>query len=112
MWPTIATPCWERSNKCTTAMPNATATSDAGTLGANRRNPTTIANERTPTMSVRHCVSSRWRRKSPGLLEEVALHLLEAEDLGQLPDDDGQRQPDDEALHHRFGDEVGDEAES
>ena len=31
--------------------------------------------------------------------------------FGQLPDDDRQRQPDDEALHHRLGDEVGEEPE-
>ena len=47
----------------------------------------------------------------PELLEEVALALLDAEQLGQLPDDDRQRQADDEALQHRLGDEVRQEAE-
>jgi hypothetical protein len=46
----------------------------------------------------------------PRLLEEVALLLLDPEQLRELADDDRQGEPDDESLEDRFGDEVGDEA--
>ena len=49
--------------------------------------------------------------KVPELLEEVAAALLDTEQLGELADDDREREPDDEALEHRLRDEVGDEAE-
>ena len=65
-----------------------------------------------PTTSVRPCVSPRWRDHAPQLLEEVALDLLDAEQLRHLADDDRQREADDEALEHRLGDEVGEEAEA
>ena len=39
------------------------------------------------------------------LAKEVALAFGDTEQLGQLADDDGQRQADDEALQHRLGDE-------
>ena len=42
----------------------------------------------------------------PELLEEVAVALLDPEELRQLADDDRQREADDEALEHRLGDEV------
>lgn len=48
----------------TARMPSATATNDPGTMGAKRRRPRTTASETTPTVSVRHCVSPRWPRKS------------------------------------------------
>ena len=49
---------------------------------------------------------------APELLEEVALLLLDAEQLRYLADDDRQGETDDEALEHRFGDEVGEESEA
>ena len=48
----------------------------------------------------------------PELLEEVALALLDAEELRQLPDHDRQGEADDESLHHRLGDEAREEAEA
>jgi hypothetical protein len=42
----------------------------------------------------------------PQLLEEVAAALLDAEELRDLANDDRRRQPDDEALDHRLGDEA------
>jgi hypothetical protein len=47
----------------------------------------------------------------PELLEEVALGLLDTEELRHLADDDRQRQPDDEPLEDRLGDEAREEAE-
>ena len=52
------------------------------------------------------------RDDAPQLLEEVAFLLLDAEQLRHLADDDRQRESDDEALEHRLGDEVGEEAET
>jgi hypothetical protein len=48
----------------------------------------------------------------PRLFEEVALPLLDPEKLGNLANDDRERQPDDEPLEHRLGDEVGQEAQA
>ena len=47
----------------------------------------------------------------PHLLEEVVALSFDAEELGDLADDDRQREADDEPLQHRLGDEVGEEAE-
>jgi hypothetical protein len=47
----------------------------------------------------------------PELLEEVVAAFLDAEQLGNLSDDDRQCETDDEALEDRLGDEVGDEPE-
>ena len=49
--------------------------------------------------------------QSPELLEEVAGGAVDAEQLGQLAHDDGQREADDEALEDRFGDEPREEAQ-
>ena len=46
------------------------------------------------------------------LLEEVALDLVDAEQLRQLAHDDRQRETDDEALQHRLRDEAREEAET
>jgi hypothetical protein len=56
--------------------------------------------------------SAELRQEFPELLEEIALALLHTEKLGQLPDDDGQREPDDEPLQDRLGDEAREEAEA
>src|SRR5580704_12755513 len=48
----------------------------------------------------------------PQLLEEVARALLDAEQLGDLTDDDRQRQPDDEALDDGLGDEAREEPQT
>ena len=47
--------------------------------------------------------------QGPQLLEEVALALLDAEQLRELTDEDRQGQADDEALEHRLGDHRGQE---
>ena len=49
---------------------------------------------------------------SPQLLEEVALFLLDAEQLGNLADHDRQGEADDEPLEHWLGDEVGEKSEA
>jgi hypothetical protein len=46
------------------------------------------------------------------LLEEVAAAPLDPEQVRELAGDDGQGQPDDEALEHRLGDEAGQEAQA
>jgi hypothetical protein len=48
----------------------------------------------------------------PQLLEEVPAAPLDPEQGRQLPGDDGQGEPDDEALEHRLGDEAGQEAKA
>ena len=50
--------------------------------------------------------------QSPELLEEVAVGLLDAEQLRDLADDDREREPDDEALEHGLRDEAREEAEA
>ena len=112
MSPTMSTPLSARSKSSTTTTPKTTATSEPGTTGAKRRSPSTMASDDTPTSNVRPWVSPRCGDHSPELLEEVALLLLDAEQLGHLADDDGQGEADDEALEHRLGDEVGEEPEA
>ena len=48
----------------------------------------------------------------PGLLEEVARSPVQPEQLGQLTDEDREREADDEALEHRLADEVGQEPQA
>jgi hypothetical protein len=48
----------------------------------------------------------------PQLAEEVPRPLLHAQQLGNLPDDDGQGQADDESLQDGLGDEIRDEPQS
>ncbi len=47
----------------------------------------------------------------PQLAEEVAVAAFDAEELRHLADHDREREPDDEALEHRFRDEVREEPE-
>ena len=100
------------SSSSTTRTPTATATSEPGTTGAKRRSPSTSASDSSADgQRGGRRVSPRLAEQAPDLLEEVALALLDAEQLRELADDDGQREADDEALEHRLGDEAGEEAE-
>ena len=51
-------------------------------------------------------------QQGPELLEEVALALLDPEQLRDLADDDREREPDDEPLHHGLGDEAREEPQT
>ena len=112
MSPTIATPLSARSKSLTTTTPKMTATSEPGTTGAKRRSPSTSASDDAPTSERPAVGVAEVGDDSPQLLEEVALLLLDAEQLGHLADDDRQGEADDEPLEHRLGDEVGEEPEA
>jgi len=77
-------------------MPSATATSEPGTPGAERLSPTMTASDAMPRSRVTACVLAEVGDDVPGLLEEVAFALGDAEHLGELADDDCQREADDE----------------
>ena len=96
----------------TTPIPKPTAISDPGTTGRYSLSPTTMISETTPTARVGQVRPAEVREEAEELLEEVALGLLDPEQLRELADDDRQRQPDDEALQHRLRDEAREEAES
>jgi hypothetical protein len=50
--------------------------------------------------------------QAPDPLEEVPAAPLDAEQVRELAGDDGQGEPDDEALEHRLGDEAGQEPQA
>jgi hypothetical protein len=58
-------PLASSENRCTSTIPKITATSDAGIAGANRRRPSTIVSDNTPTTVVRHRASPRCATKWP-----------------------------------------------
>ena len=93
-------------------MPNPTATSEPGTTGANSLRTTTIASEMIPIDEGRDAGRTEAADEPEELLEEVAFHLVDAEQLGQLTHDDRQREADDETLQHRLRDEAREESES
>ena len=70
-----------------------------------------IASDDAPTARLAPCVSPRCVEHAPDLLEEVAVLLLDPEQLRHLARDDRQRDPDDEALEHGLGDQRGQEPE-
>ena len=71
-----------------------------------------MASDAAPTSSVLALGVAEVGDDSPQLLEEVALLLLDAEQLGNLADDDRQGEADDEPLEHWLGDEVGEKSEA
>ena len=111
MSPTISTPLSARSKSFTTSDTEGHGDQRCGHhRGATRRSPSTIASEtRRPQRSALGVAEVG--DDAPQLLEEVAVLLLDAEELRHLADDDRQGETDDEALEHRLGDEAGEEAE-
>ena len=112
MCPTSCTPWSSRLNRWTAAIPSSTATSEPGTTGTHsfehdHEREREEADEQRQTARV-----AQFREQAPELLEEVARGFRDPEQLGQLPDDDRQGQPDNEPLQHGLGDEVREEAET
>ena len=111
MSPTMSTPWSSRSNSSTSAMPSSDGDERARD---GRRDPPQPEHER------ERAGADRERQRVglaevaddvPELLEEVALAVVDPQQLRHLADDDREREPDDEALQHRLGDERREEAE-
>ena len=85
MWPTISTPCSSRLNAYTAPTPKATATSEAGTTGSVRFNPSTSASDRRPTASVRRCVSPSFVTRSQSFSKKSPEPLSTPNSAGSWP---------------------------
>ena len=109
--PTVATPYSARPKAAVTTVAPTTATSTAGTRLVRRGRPKSTAKVASPTTSVVTLVSIEPREEGLHLGDEPVGVGREAEELGQLADDDGDRQPVHVADLHLLREQVGDEAE-
>ena len=109
--PTVRTPSSASPSTAETMVVPTTATSTAGITRVTRGRIRRTARQPTPTASVAAWVSSRWDTKARQLLHESVGVGREAEQLGELTDDDRDR----EAVHVADLDlarqQIGDEAE-
>ena len=112
MWPTIVDAVASRSNSVDGDDPEHDGDQRAG---HDRRHA--LAGRATTTSEIsadeqrQPLVSPSWPSRSHSCSKKSPSPFSTPKQLGQLPDDDRQREADDEALEHRLGDEVGEEAE-
>ena len=112
MLPTIATPCSSRSNRWTASDAAQHDDERAGNDGRDHLEPDDEDESGDADDEREPAGRAELAQQVPELLEEVALALLDAEELRQLPDHDRQGEADDESLHHRLGDEAREEAQA
>ena len=110
MWPTIATPCRSRWKTATEAMPSSTAISEPGSIGSQRRNPSTTARLTTPTASVGPLVWPSRVRNVQACWKKSPSPFGTPDSLGTWPTMIVRARPTMKALEHRLGDEGGQEA--
>ena len=107
--PTVLTPSAARSSAAETTVAPTTATSTAGIFFETRGSPSSSASVPRPTSSVVVLVWSRFGEERLDLVDEAVRVGGEAEELGELADDDGDRQPVHVADLDLLGEQVGDE---
>ena len=111
--PTRLTPWSARLKTVVEAIASTTMISTAGTFGSQRCSTRISTIPAIPTAAAA-ATASPWARPLTNpvdLADEVVGVDLEPEQLGQLADQDGQRQAVHVADHRRLGDQVGDEPE-
>ena len=112
--PIVLTPSSCRSSRLTASAARTTTTSTAGTFGSSRcssRMPTSEADADRGGRAVDTARRPAPDDERPGLVDQPVGVDGEAEQLGQLADDDRQRQPVHVADLGRLGQQVGDEPE-
>ena len=107
--PTVFTPSAARSKAAETTVAATTATSTAGIFFETPGNPSSSASVPRPTRSVVVFVSIEVRQEGADLVDEAVGVGREAEELGQLADDDRDGQPVHVADLDLLGEQVGDE---
>ncbi len=112
IWPTDSTPCACSPNTPMPAIPSATAISAAGARGKSRSVATSMATVTAPTATCGRRGVGDGLNDGEQIVDERALGEMDTQKFRNLVQDDDEPDSRLEADQDRFGNEIGDEAQS